>query len=199
MIILEDTAQKINKHLIKNSYFAEQGVNVHRVPLPVGDYVLYNDKIADVMERKAKRGLNLKKMDFLGTYHICVDSKFDIQELVGDICGKSHDRFRDECLLAQNNGIKLYILVENEGGLIPHTKDAYNKTVRSIGDLFSWSNPRSFIWKHGVQVYKGATKGATLAKACITMQKKYGCSFIFCRPEEAGEYILSLLNRKLEE
>lgn len=199
MIILEDMGQKGKRQSLKNHYFAAHGINVHKIPLPVGDYVLYNDKIADVMEHKAKRGMNLKKIDFLGTYHICVDSKFHIQELIGDICGKSQDRFRDECLLAQNNGIKRYILVENEGGLIPHTKDAYNKTVRSIDDLFSWSNPRSYIWKNGVQVYKGATKGAALAKACIAMQKKYGCSFIFCRPEEAGEYVLSLLSGKLEE
>lgn len=136
MIILEDKAQKEEKHIAKNEFFQSKGIEVHRVPLPVGDYIASNERVIDVMERKAKRGVDLKKMDFLGTYDVCVDSKYDIQELAFDICGKSHDRFRDECILAQNNGIKLYILVENKGGPVKYAGGVYNYTVRSIEDLF---------------------------------------------------------------
>jgi ribosome-associated protein len=209
LTILEDMAQKEGQHIAKNKLFQKSGIEVLRVPLPVGDYIVSNEKVLDVIERKAKRNVDLKKMDFLGTYSVSVDSKFDIQELIGDICGKSHERFRDECILAQNNGIKLYILVENKGGLISGTRDIYNKTVYSIEDLFSWKNPRLFIMKNSseiightksgypryrkVQKYPTATKGATLAKACLTMQEKYGCEFLFCTPEESGERILQLL------
>ena len=42
-------------------------------------------------------------------------------------------------------------------------------------------------------MYPNATKGETLAKACLTMQLKYGVEFLFCRPEDAGEKILELL------
>lgn len=214
MIVLEDKAQKKDKHIVKNKYFQSKEIDVHRVPLPVGDYIVANEKVMNVIDRKAKRGIDVKKMDFLGTYDACVDSKFDIQELISDICGKSHERFRDECILAQNNGIKLYILVENEGGEIRRS-GIFNQTVRSIDDLFSWKNPRLFIMRpdmtqiigyrksgspmyRQVQKYPNATKGATLAKACITMQEKYGVEFCFCSPEESGAKILELLGVKVD-
>ena len=52
-------------------------------------------------------------MDFLGCYNIAVDTKMDLMELYGCMV-QSHERFRDELLLAQNNNIKLYILTENK-------------------------------------------------------------------------------------
>ena len=104
---------------------------------------------------------------------------------------------------AEYGDVKLYVLVENKDG------------VKSIQDLFQWKNPRLNIWKNSneiigvykngrprykkVQAYPNATRGEQLAKACMTMQKKYGVEFQFCSPEEAGERILSLLNVKLEE
>ena len=139
-----------------------------------------------------------------------VDTKKDIQELVGDICGKQHARFRDECILAQNNGIKLYVLVQNAGGLIPGTKDIYNRTIRSLDELYRWKNPRLFVMKRTddvighyksgnpiyrrTQRYPAATKGETLMKACKTMQKK----FVFCSNSEQGAKVIELLQREVE-
>lgn len=239
MIILEDKAQQDKKHELKHERFAEMDVELMRVPLPVGDYVLMNEKIQDVINRKTGRiikvigkknvklkndkevkrniyecGVELKKMDFVGTYNVCVDTKKDIEELINDIVGRQHERFRDECIFAQNNGVKLYVLVENLGGLVPYTKDIYNLTIRSLDELHSWKNPRLFImkssdevigyYKNGkpkykkVQKYPKATRGETLMKACYTMQEKYGVEFLFCTQEESAERILSLLNVKLE-
>lgn len=192
MILIEDKAQKIDKHKIKNLWWKKHNIEVMRMPLPVGDYVLANENVMDVIARKKMRGIEPKKMDFLGTYNVCVDSKFDIQELISDICGKQHDRFRDECILAQNNGIKLYILVENKGGLIGRTT-IENPTIRNLKDLHSWKNPRLFIRRNGKQVYPNATRGITLQKACMTMEKKYSCQFLFCTPEESGAKIMELL------
>lgn len=239
MIILEDKAQQDKKHELKHEKFAEMDVEIVRVPLPVGDYVLMNERIQDVIDRKAGRnrgvvgkkkvtlkngktvernvyeyGVDLKKMDFVGTYDVCVDTKKDIDELINDIVGRQHERFRDECIFAQNNGIKLYVLVENLGGLVPYTKDIYNPTIRSLQELHSWKNPRLFImkasheiagyYKNGkpkyrrVQKYPKATRGETLMKACYTMQEKYGVEFLFCTPEESAGRVLSLLNGKQE-
>lgn len=195
MILIEDKAQKIEKHKIKNLWWKKHNIDVMRMPLPVGDYVLANESVMDVIARKKMRGIEPKKMDFLGSYKVCVDSKFDIQELISDICGKQHDRFRDECILAQNNGIKLYILVENKGGLIRRTTIA-NPTIRKLSDLHSWKNPRLFIRRNGKQVYPTATRGITLQKACYTMEKKYGVSFLFCTPEESAVRIMELLGGK---
>ena len=240
MIILEDRAQQDKKHELKHQKFAEMNVELVRVPLPVGDYVLMNEKIQDVIERKTGRnmgvigkkevtlkngktvernvyecGVELKKMDFVGTYNVCVDTKKDIEELINDIVGRQHERFRDECIFAQNNGVKLYVLVENLGGLVPYTKDIYNPTIRSLDELHLWKNPRLFImkssnevnghYKNGkpkykkIQKYPKATRGETLMKACYTMQEKYGVEFLFCTPEESAKWILTLLNKKQEE
>ena len=169
MILLEDTRNQINKHDLKHKYFEKTGIEYQRCRLYVGDYTLANDQ------------------------SICIDTKKDIQELVGDICGKSHERFRNELLRAQEANIKLIILVENVGGLIKGTRDIYNPTITELSQLHSWKNPRLFICKHGRQLYPTAVKGQTLMKACYTMEKKYGCEFLFCRPEEAGKRIVEIL------
>ena len=196
MIVIEDKAQQNNKHELKHVYFESHGIYWERYPLPVGDYILANEQVLDVITRKQKRGTDVKKMDFLGTYNVTVDTKKDMQEIIGNICGPQHDRFRDECILAQNNGIKLYALVENEDG------------VKSVDDLETWDNPRVHIQKwvttpsgqrRKMPKYPDATRGIALAKAMRTMQEKYGVQFLFCRPEESGKQILSLLNMKSEE
>lgn len=197
MKILEDMGQKIGEHTQKNNWFKNESIIVERVPLPVGDYIIGNEKTKDVIERKAKRGTDLKKIDFLGTYTVSVDTKRDIEEVIGNICGKSHGRFRDECILAQNNGIKLYILVENLNG------------VKDIKSLFQWQNPRmhrynKIKYMHNIGRWSNIplpkaqpTSGETLAKAMLTMQLKYGVVFLFCKPHEAGEKVIELLGGEL--
>ena len=193
MILIEDKANKQGFHAIKNAYWNKNGIEVIRQPLPIGDYILVNEKVRDVLDRKAKRGQEPKKMDFLGTYKVAVDSKKDIQEICGNVCGKSHARFRDECILAQNNGIKLYILVENESFTIKGKVGVISPYIGKLDDLHRWVNPRLWIRKNGRQAYPNATKGITLQKACYTMEKKYGCKFIFCTPRDAGRRIIELL------
>ena len=193
MHIIEDCGQKINQHIKKNEYWLKHDIRVSRFPLAVGDYVLVNDKIQDVLDRKAKRGIEPKKMDFLGTYDICVDTKKDIQELVSDICGKQHERFRDECILAQNNGIQLIILVENDYQALTKDGSIANKTIHSVDELHSWKNPRLFVRKGGKQMYPNATRGITLQKAVHTMSWKYGVRFEFCSSAEAGAKVIELL------
>lgn len=196
MILISDKAQQKGKHLIKENWWKNNGVDVLYHPLPVGDYVIANAKVLDVIERKAKRGIETKKMDFLGTYDVVCDTKKDIQELIGDICGKQHARFRDETILAQNNGIKLYILVENKDG------------VKDVRDLFKWQNPRmhrynKILYMHRLGKWSNIptpkappTSGETLAKACLTMNLKYGVEFMFCTPNEAGKRVIELLTQE---
>ena len=196
MILISDKAQQRGKHLIKENWWKNNGVDVLYHPLPVGDYVIANAKVLDVIERKAKRGIETKKMDFLGTYDVVCDTKKDIQELIGDICGKQHARFRDEAILAQNNGIKLYILVENKDG------------IKELRDLFKWQNPRmhrynKILYMHRLGKWSNIptpkappTSGETLAKACLTMNLKYGVEFMFCTPNEAGKRVIELLTQE---
>ena len=197
MTIIEDTNQKVGKHEAVNKYFVQQGIDVIRTRLPVGDYVLANEKTDDVFARKEARGIPVKMMDLLGTYTVAVDEKYSIQELVGDVCGKSHDRFRDELKLAQNNGIKLFILVRNDPELV-YSKNGTtvsNNTITNLKDLHKWVNPRLWIFQRGKQKYPKATKGITMQKTCHTLQEKYGCEFVFCSSKDAGKKIVELLTQ----
>lgn len=190
MVLIEDKAQKDKKHEEKHMFFEKMGIEIIRYPLPVADYIKANSKVIEMIERKKRRGIEVKKIDFMGTYDVCVDTKFSIQEIISDICGKQHDRFRDECVLAKNAGITLYILVENTDGVL------------KLDDLDRWENPRAKMkrWikeangsRKQVFVSPNATKGTTLAKAMRTMQEEYGVQFLFCRPEDTGQKILELL------
>lgn len=198
MVIIEDLNNKVGKHNIKNKWWVENGYEVVRYRLPVADYVLMNDKIQDVLDRKAKRGVPVKMMDFLGTYNVSVDVKNSVNELCQDL-QQDHERFRDELILSANNNIKLYIVVENDFQMINSKKGIYNTPVREIKDLFRWKNPRAFIWKNGKQAYPHCAKGEWIAKCCMTIEKKYGCKFVFCTPLESAKVITDILEGNYEQ
>ena len=167
MILLEDTRQQANKHDAKHRWFEQHDVQIRRQALYVGDYTLPTDQ------------------------SVCIDTKKDIQELVSDICGKQHERFRNECIRAQEAGINLIVLVENRGG---HIKDnIIQPTITSLAELHRWKNPRLFIFNGGKQKYPRATRGVTLQKACMTLKAKYGVEFLFTTPEKSAEKIVELL------
>ena len=168
MILLEDTRNQTGKHDIKARWFAEHGVEVRRTKLYCGDYTLPTDQ------------------------SVCIDTKKDIQELVSDICGKQHERFRNECIRAQEAGIKLIVLVENVGSKVGRG-EIYNPTITRLEDLHKWKNPRLFIFLNGRQKYPGATRGVTLMRSCMTMEQKYGVKFLFTTPEKSAEKIVELL------
>lgn len=193
MKIYVDTAQQDGKHNLKHRYLERQGYELVFLPLSEGDYALENEKIENMLADKAKRSCKVVKNDISGLFDVSVDTKRDIQEIIGNICGKSHMRFHDECVRAQNKGIKFYVLIENEDG------------VRSIDDLFKWQNPRMHrynkinymhergMWLNVPLPKAKPTSGATLAKAMFTMQSKYGVQFLFCHPKDTGKRIIELL------
>ena len=173
MILLEDTRQQAGKHDIKHKWFEEHGIEIRRCRLYAGDYTLPTNQ------------------------SVCIDTKKDIGELIQDL-QTDHDRFRNELLRAQEAGIKLFILVENDFHWISRTKNIFNNPVSKIEDLFSWKNPRAFIFKGGKQAYPNCAKGSWIAKTCMTMEKKYGCKFVFCKPEESAETIIRILEGRYE-
>lgn len=88
MTIVEDTRQQDKKHLVKQKYFADNGIKVVRSKLPLGDYA------------------NIKDMS------VIVDTKRDIQEIIGNVVHQ-HERFIAECQLAKDSDIQLIVLIEN--------------------------------------------------------------------------------------
>ena len=109
---------------------------------------------------------------------VSVDTKASMLEIAQNIGGSSaeHGRFRRELQKAQDIGCHLYILVENDEG------------VRCIEDVARWVNPRLIDSPRAIT-------GERLAKAMLTMQERYGCTFLFCTPEKAAATIYYLLER----
>ena len=192
-IIVVDKAQQDGKHDRKHRDMSVRGYKLFLAPLPVGDYILATDRVKDAIRRKYERRIAIKKLDLLGTYTTAVDTKRDMFEVYNNIVGKQHARFRDECILAQNNGIRLVVLVENTDG------------IKDIHGVAGWKNERFFRWHRVAGLHKAGKALAThisdkppmsspaLMKAMITMELKYGVEFQFCKPTEAGRRIIEIL------
>ena len=148
--IICDTRQKPDK----TNYITEQlealGYRVVRSKLFVGDY------------------------QYADAGNIVVDTKQDLQEVIGNVT-KQHQRFKSECIRAQEAGIKLIILITEPG-------------ITCLGDVFSWWNKRLIFSKK-------ATTGRQLAKILYSMERKYGVKFEFCQKDNIGERIVELLGR----
>lgn len=149
MVILEDTRQQAAKHETKHSYFTSEGIEIVRTKLPFGDYALWGGTLA-------------------------IDTKASVEEIAANIGGVAHNRFREECKLAQALGGQLVILVENRNGFT------------CIDDVVGWINPNFRKTARSID-------GPRLAKAMHTMSERYGVEFLFCTPEESGRRIVELL------
>lgn len=146
--IVEDTRNQKGKHDLKHEFFDSVGVGMVRSKLPFGDY-------APVPP-------------------VSIDTKRDIDEIAGNICGKEHNRFIRECKAARDAGCQLIILVENRCG------------ISTLSEVHTWQNPRSVYSPNCVQ-------GDRLQRAMETIQERYGVIFRFCVPEDAGRIILETL------
>ena len=172
MIILEDTRQQANKHDAKHKWFAEHGIEVMRTKLLCGDYTLPTDQ------------------------SVCIDTKKDFQEIIGNLTGSQHKRFREEAERAQSAGLKLIFLIENDGGEVKKGTNIYNPVITRLEDVHKWKNPRLFIMYRGKQKYPKATKGITLQKIMRTFSKRYGCEFRFCHSKDSAKLITEILTQK---
>lgn len=113
---------------------------------------------------------------------VSIDTKESMQEIAQNVGGTrdEHVRFINELKLAQSLGTILYVLVENTDG------------VRTIADVARWYNPR-------LDYSPRAITGERLAKALATIQSRYGCKFLFCTPDEAGQVITEILEKQMQK
>ena len=91
MVLLEDTRNQPGKHKNIAAYCKQNGIEIIRTKLLVGDYMLAGDG-----------GI---KGD------IACDTKMGVPEIASNVF-QEHERFRAECETAQKCGIKLIVLVE---------------------------------------------------------------------------------------
>lgn len=141
-VLVEDTRNQIKKHELKHKYWEKIGQKYVRSKLFVGDYARLDNQT------------------------ICIDTKKELTEVANNICGKSHERFREEVIRAKENNIKLIILVESN-----FTRET----------AWGWASKYTKV------------KGSTLMKAIISMERKYGVEFIFCTRKDAPQKILDIL------
>ncbi len=146
MKIFEDTRNQIDKHKRLNDDLKELGHEIIRTKLYVGDYAQVTDMST------------------------CVDTKKDWVELAGNICGKQHERFRDECIRAKEAQIRLIVLVEEETS------------------IEEWKSPRK---RNGEPICKVAND--VLKKAMKTMSEKYGVEFMNCNKNDTATKITKIL------
>lgn len=160
MIVQVDTREK--ERAIKNiiRYFDTNGIKHFSSKMYVGDYCNLENPL------------------------ICIDRKQNLSELVGNVC-QEHKRFRDELIRAQENGIKLIVLVEHGGA------------IKELEDVIFWNNPRCVERKkiNGVwtDVPTKAMTGSKLYKVLKTMTERYGVEFRFCDKRETGRKIVEIL------
>lgn len=161
MVIIEDTRNQVGKHKAINAYLEAAGHKVVRSKLLVGDYQIANQG------------------------KIVIDTKKDVVELAMDMF-RDHARFRRECELAQNAGITLIVLTEEE---LP-------RDINGNPRIDLWVSPRfkrtSGMHKAGEPVTRADP--SRLRKALKTMTLRYGVKFRFCDPQHTGQWIIHYLS-----
>lgn len=103
---------------------------------------------------------------------ICVDTKANMGEIESNLVSQ-HERFREECIRAKEAGISLVVLIQDQ-------------KIKSVGDVFSWYNPRK-------RFSPKAVSGRQLGKMMLSMESKYGVRFDFCKKDEVGQRIVEIL------
>lgn len=112
MILLEDTRNQPGKHKNIAAYCKQQGIEIIRTKLLVGDYMLTGPEV----------NMGGIKGD------VCCDTKSGVPELAMDIF-QQHERFRKECETAQRCGITLIVLTEEvlPGGLLENWRSPLDR------------------------------------------------------------------------
>lgn len=152
-VILCDTRQRKDKNAYIDRQLRNLGYHVERCKLYAGDYTFATDQ------------------------HICVDTKADLQEVVGNVT-QQHKRFQAECERAKAAGIKLVILIREP-------------SIKTLEDVPAWFNWRT-------KVSPRATTGRQLYRIMLTMKEKYGVDWRFAAPQNMGQAIIDILEEKNE-
>ena len=147
--------------------------------------------IQDILAEFDKQGVkHYTSKLFCGDYmsldnpRLVIDRKQNLHELCSNVC-QQHERFRNEMVRAQENGIKIIFLCE------------HGRNIKTLDDVLWWDNPRATFRQkvNGIWVTKHqkVMQGDTLYKILSTMQKRYGVKFLFCDKKETGRRIIEIL------
>ncbi len=147
-VIFEDTRNKIDKNKHIHKQLEDMGYKVERTKLYCGDYT------------------------FPTNQSICIDTKANLNEVENNLI-HDHERFKQECIKAQESGIKLIVLIQEPN-------------ITNLIDVCSWYN-----WRK--KKNPRAISGKTLYKIMSTMAEKYNIEWQFTTKSKCGERIIELL------
>ena len=169
--IVEDTRNQPGKHENIRRYCEANGIRIVRSKLIVGDYSLPTNN------------------------SVCVDTKYGLAEVYNNMV-QEHDRFRRECDLAHELGIRLVILVEQDG-------------IQTVDDVHTWVNPRYeryMMLKNG-QKYgrfmgtklpdRKPIDSPRLERMMKTFAEHHHCEWRFCAKEDTGRVLMEILNGRV--
>lgn len=166
-IIIEDTRNQPGKHKNIHAFCEQNGIRIVRSKLVVGDYSLPT------------------------TQTVCVDTKYGLQEVYGNVV-QAHERFARECDLAHELGIRLVILVEEDG-------------IGDISHVHEWKNPR---YERYMKLYYGQKHGRymgtklperkpidspRLERMMKTFADHHHCEWRFCDKANTGAVLMEIL------
>lgn len=147
IVVLVDSREKANRHIL--DYFDKAGVSYKVSKLEYGDY--------SFMFPASAAG-----EDIYFHRDIVVERKASLDELSGNLA-QGRERFEKEFLKAGNDGAKVYLMVEAQGG---------------YSDIISHK-------------YRTEFTPAAFMASLKTWESRFGCNVQFIAPEYAGYYILS--------
>ena len=168
MTIIEDVGQKQGQHDNIKQFCQGRGIILRRQKLNTGDYIL--------------------------APKIAVDTKQGMGEVYSNLI-QDHERFRRECIRAQEDGTVLVILIENDDGM------------RCLDDVSGWDNPRVHEYyekyafalsarKKGkdIKIPAPPVNNNRLIKMMETMTERYGVRWMFCDRSETGRKVVEILS-----
>lgn len=174
MIVGVDKNQFVGTHgssnRRKHSQMERNGAELIPLRIPFGDYIRVTAEIQKLIN--AKGAENIHKNDLSDLIELSIDTKKGLQEVVGNVCSKQHERFKRE--LVKANG-RLILLIEEPG-------------IETLEDVYFWENPR-------LKDNPKATKGSSLYKSLCTIKQEYQTTILFCDRKDSGNKILELLER----
>jgi len=147
MDIQVDTREKASEWQRIQSQFDSLGVGYFRSKLYVGDYMNIDNP------------------------RLVVDRKQNLLEVCSNVC-QQHERFKAELVRAQEHGIKIILLIE--------------QNLKSLEDVYFWRNPR-------IEKSPKATTGPALYRSLCTIRDRYGVQIEFCSIRNTGKKIVELL------
>ena len=151
MLIIQDQREKRGHHLAIEQYCKDHEIPLIRKRLEVGDYMLGEIKCGKVVPI-GKRS---------------VDTKSGLLDELAKDLYQDKKSFNKKYKKCYENGIELYVLVEQE--------------IKSLNDILSWSSPHSKI------------SGKMLYDMIDRVRKSYGVKFVFCRKENVAQTIINIL------